>query len=434
MAALVFLAALVSVSCGGGMVNASQNAGASGLTLNTSNVDFGNVSVGGSKASVITLTNASASGGPDVTFSQVTVTGSGFAVTPVSLPIVLVPGQASTVTITFAPKSAGAAKGSLSIVVAGAIDPTTLPLTGTGVGSAQLAVAPSTLSFGSLAVGSSNTLSGTLTAGTSSITISNAAINGQGYSLGGIAFPAILAAGTSISYTVTFTPLAAANSPGSISFVSNAANSPATQSLTGTGTQAAAGTPAPVSNLAVAVAPATLAFGSVAVGSSKNMNGTLTAGSSNIAVSSAAWTGQGYSVSGITFPATVAAGTSVSYTVTFAPQAAGSAPGGISFVSNAVNSPSTQTFTGTGTPAPVQHTVDLSWAASTSTVAGYNVYRGTQSGGPYVKLNSTSQPGTSYGDSTVQSGSTYYYVVTSVDGSSVESAYSNQVTAVIPTP
>ena len=39
------------------------------------------------------------------------------------------------------------------------------------------------------------------------------------------------------------------------------------------------------------------------------------------------------------------------------------------------------------TAAP-QHTVSLSWAASTSTVVSYNVYRGTQSGGPYAVLNS----------------------------------------------
>jgi hypothetical protein len=38
--------------------------------------------------------------------------------------------------------------------------------------------------------------------------------------------------------------------------------------------------------------------------------------------------------------------------------------------------------------APVQHTVTLSWTDSASTVVGYNVYRGTLSGGPYTKINS----------------------------------------------
>jgi fibronectin type 3 domain-containing protein len=41
---------------------------------------------------------------------------------------------------------------------------------------------------------------------------------------------------------------------------------------------------------------------------------------------------------------------------------------------------------------------------------------------------------TVYTDTGVQGGSTYYYVVTSVDGSGQESVFSNQVQASIPTP
>jgi len=63
---------------------------------------------------------------------------------------------------------------------------------------------------------------------------------------------------------------------------------------------------------------------------------------------------------------------------------------------------------------------------------GYNIYRGTQSGGPYSKLNAATLGGTSYTDSAVASGSTYYYVATSVDSNSAESAYSNQAVAQIP--
>ncbi len=431
-AVLVFLAALMSVSCGIGAANVAG--GSSGLTLNTSKVDFGDVSLGSSQKSVLTLTNSSPAGGAVVSFTQVTATGSGFTVSTAQLPITLTPGQTSSATITFTPKSAGVITGTLSITVTGDATPVQVALSGTGVGSAQLAVSPATLPFGSLAVGNSAVLSGRLTAGSSTITVSSGNISGQGYSLSGIAFPATVPAGTGISYSVTFTPQAPGSSPGSVTFVSNAANSPATQTFTGTGTQAAP-VAAPLGNLAAA--PATLAFGNVAVGSSKNMTGTLTAGSSDIAVSSASWSGPGYSVSGISFPVTIPAGTSISYTVTFAPQAAGSATGGISFASNAANAPAIQAFSGTGTQAAapaVQHSVNLSWGASTSTVIGYNVYRGTVSGGPYGKLNSTPQAATTYSDSTVQSGTTYYYVVTAVDDNSVESAYSNQATAVVPSP
>jgi hypothetical protein len=150
-------------------------------------------------------------------------------------------------------------------------------------------------------------------------------------------------------------------------------------------------------------------------------------------VSSATWSGSGYSVSGITFPVTVAAGKSTNYTVTFDPPAAGVSSGSISFLSNASDSSLSQTFSGDGgTQTSPQHTVSLSWSPSTSTVIGYNLYRGIQSGGPYAKLNSALLSTTSYTDASVQSGATYYYVSTAVNSNNFESPYSNQATAVIP--
>jgi len=80
----------------------------------------------------------------------------------------------------------------------------------------------------------------------------------------------------------------------------------------------------------------------------------------------------------------------------------------------------------------IQQSVMLTWVDSTSTVVGYNVYRGVQSGGPYMRINNVLEAPTSYVDYTVQSGCTYYYVVTAVDSNGLESAYSNEVVAVIP--
>ena len=79
------------------------------------------------------------------------------------------------------------------------------------------------------------------------------------------------------------------------------------------------------------------------------------------------------------------------------------------------------------------HTVGLTWAASISTgVAGYNVYRSTTPTGVQVKLNSVLIVGTSYADTTVQLGQTYYYSATAVDTGGTESDPSNQATAIIP--
>jgi len=182
----------------------------------------------------------------------------------------------------------------------------------------------------------------------------------------------------------------------------------------------------------LAASPSTIGFGSVTMGGSSSLTGTLTAGASALTVSSASWNGQGYSVSGINFPVALTAGQSVDYTVSFSPQVSGAVSGSISFVSDASNSPTMQTLTGTGTQS-VARGVDLSWDPSPSSVIGYNIYRGTAPGGPYpLKLNSSPQPGTSFSDNTVLSGTTYYYVATSVDTNSVESSHSNQLTMVIP--
>jgi hypothetical protein len=78
------------------------------------------------------------------------------------------------------------------------------------------------------------------------------------------------------------------------------------------------------------------------------------------------------------------------------------------------------------------HSVALSWIASTSTVAGYNVYRSTVSGTQYAKLNSSLVGVLAYTDGTVLGGTIYYYVTTAVDASGNESAHSNEVSANVP--
>jgi len=92
-------------------------------------------------------------------------------------------------------------------------------------------------------------------------------------------------------------------------------------------------------------------------------------------------------------------------------------------------------------------TASLTWPASTGSengntfnpsseddVVGYYVYRATTSGGPYSKLNpSAPVTTTSYSDTTVTTGNTYYYVVSAVDCAGNESTIMSPEARVIPT-
>jgi hypothetical protein len=180
--------------------------------------------------------------------------------------------------------------------------------------------------------------------------------------------------------------------------------------------------------------PGSLNFANVNVGSSKVLAVTIrNSGNSSVAIGSVSLSGPGFSASGVSSGQTLNPGQTATLNVTFAPAGAGSATGSVTVGSNASNSPASISLSGTGVQ-PVQHSAILNWTASTSTVVGYNAYRGTTTGGPYTKLNSSVTTSTTYTDATVQSGQTYYYVVTAVDSSGGESVRSNETQAIIPVP
>lgn len=89
--------------------------------------------------------------------------------------------------------------------------------------------------------------------------------------------------------------------------------------------------------------------------------------------------------------------------------------------------PPTSVTAGTVTPA----SVPLSWTASISSdVTGYNVYRGSVTGGPYTLAGSSTT--NSFTDTSVASGTTYYYVARAVIANNLESVNSNELSVTTP--
>jgi hypothetical protein len=151
-------------------------------------------------------------------------------------------------------------------------------------------------------------------------------------------------------------------------------------------------------------------------------------GSSDLVISQLAVTGTAFSVSGLSLPLTFAASRNLAFNVIFAPKVAGNFTGNLSIGSSAADSPVSEPLSGIGV-----HAVFLSWDGVPSpNIAGYNVYRGLMSRGPYARLNSEVISGNTYLDYAVDAGTTYYYVTTAVNSSTAESGYSNEVQAFVP--
>jgi hypothetical protein len=301
---------------------------------------------------------------------------------------------------------------------------------GSGSDSGGITATPSSLAFGNVVVGTANSVPVTLSnTGKVDLTISSVSISGKGFSTSGIATPLVLGAGQSADFTTSFKPSAAGAASGQISIESDA--SPMVVDMSGMGVASAP---------QLSLSTSSLSFGDVTVGSASTQTVALkNTGNADLELGSVSASGAGFTVSGGS-GMNLAPNQSTTIDVTFDPKAAGSITGGLSFSTNATNSAKVE-LAGVGVAAAspsepasssAKPSVDLKWSPSASAVIGYFVYRSTISGGPYAKLNPSVDATADYTDDSVSSGTTYYYVVTSVDSSNIESSYSNQASVTVP--
>jgi hypothetical protein len=288
---------------------------------------------------------------------------------------------------------------------------------------AQLICVSTRLQLGQVAVGQAGDKLVTITnSGGTPLVVLSATLTGTEFGLNGLDLPLTLAAGESFTFRVTFVPDRSGPADGSISIVAESPKQTLTVLLSGTGKTFGQ----------LQVTPGTIDFGDASVGSVRTQTGKLTAIGADVTVSSAAISSENFQLGGPALPVTIPAGHSVPFTITFVPRDSWSSSAILSFTSDASNSPTEQAVTARKF-GPVQHKVQLSWKASTSKhIAGYNIYRGTRSGGPYKKINGSLDPTTTYADVHVVAGYKYYYVAAAVNLKGLESKYSKQVEAVIP--
>ena len=181
--------------------------------------------------------------------------------------------------------------------------------------------------------------------------------------------------------------------------------------------------------------PAQLSFGSVTVGTTDTLQITFkNTGNSDANISSISVSGTGFALSGSASSATLTPGQYLTLNVSYDPKSTGNNTGSLTVVSNATTKQLSVPLTGSGAnkPSGSQHSVALNWDASSGSVVGYYVYRSSKPSGPYARVNSSSTPNTNYSDTSVSDGQTYYYVVTAVNSSNIESTDSNVASATVP--
>ncbi|MEZ0332842.1 MAG: choice-of-anchor D domain-containing protein, partial [Gemmatimonadales bacterium] len=320
-------------------VNLSGTGLAPALGLSSTSLDFGNQTQGTQSApQSVTVTNT---GTAQLDISSVTVTGDfGFLGCPT--PLSLAPAASCTLSIKFLPTAVGTRNGGISIASNAGGSPHAIALTGNGtpVPVPGITLAPSSAAFGTIVVGSSSTQVLVLSnPGTAPLAITSIAASGAGFSQTN-ACPGSLAPSAACNINVTFAPGVAGPASGQLDVVSNAAPSPLTAALSGTGQ------PATVPGLALS--PTGITFPPQFVGTtSAPKTVTLTSsGTAPLVISQVTVSGD-FSFSGCG-PSTLAPNATCTFSINFRPQSVGGLSGSIVVTSNAPGSPHTIALQGNG--------------------------------------------------------------------------------------
>ena len=218
------------------------------LSASPVNLAFGFVLLGDSATLPVQLTNSGAPGAPDIVVQATDILGADAADFSDDFDdaagVTLVPGQSTTVMVTFTPASVGSKSATLTINHTGSNTPTTVSLVGSAIDppppQSALLSSTTSLDFGDTQVGDSATLPVQLTnsgaPGAPDIVVQATDILGADFSddfddAAGVT----LAPGQSTTVMVTFTPSAAGPAATSLEISHSGSNNSLMVTLTGSG-------------------------------------------------------------------------------------------------------------------------------------------------------------------------------------------------------
>jgi hypothetical protein len=330
------------------------------LSAGPASLPFGNVNVGQTGNSSITVTNAGGTTADGVEY-QITP-GSGFTMNGGCGPS-LGPGESCTENVTFTPTAGQAYTGSFTVL--GSSQSSTVSLSGTGL-LAQDQVNAGSLSFASYAVGTPSPAQTVTLSNPGNTPLTGVNVRTQGAYAATSNCTSSLAANGSCSINVTFTPTVMNANPGDL-YIDNALGTQ-TLALSGTGL------------LAVDQFSATsLAFGNQPVSATSTAKTLTLTNPGNTPLSIAQGTVQGPFAVSNNCGGSLAGGGTCTITATFTPTATGNLSGSVPFTTSAGNQ--TISLSGTGTEAIL--------SASPTSLAFGGVYAGSSSAAQSVTLTNS---------------------------------------------
>lgn len=331
---------------------------ASVLSFQPNPVSFGSVVTGSTAAQPVTITNVVTT---SVSLGTPTVAG-GFGLTS-ACGSSLQAGASCTMQVSFSPTSTGAQSSVLSVPTPGNGGPATAALSGTGVSPGALTASPTSLSFATTEVGSTSAAASVTfsNSGGSALTLSVPRVSLADYAVSSNSCGTSLAAGSSCTMAVTFTPTAAGSRSGILTLASTGSAS-AQVALNGTGLAAAS----------LAFSPASLGFGGENINTTSASQSLALENSGGVSTSlgMAVVTGE-YAITSNTCGASLAAGATCAIAVQFAPTGGGTQAGSVSIAGSSGTPKATASLSGTGyalelAPTSITFTPALSIGSSSA--------------------------------------------------------------------
>ena len=323
-----------------GLILRSATSSAAAIALSSTSFPFGNVAQGSSGQQTLTVSNP---GGSTLTVTSISSSNTAFTVNPSTLSVPA--GGSLPVTITFAPSAATTYSATITLVHNATGSPSTVSVSGTGTStSAPVAsISATSLAFGNVTVGTPTQKTFTVgNVGNAALIVTNISTGNSAFAVSPSAFQVSAGAGAQ-TITVTFTPAAAQSYSATITVTHNAAGSPGSVAVTGSGTSSGSGI--------ISAQVSTVSCGTVKIGGSGQQSFQVTnSGTVAVTVTNVSSSNAMFTVSPSSF--TLIAGGSQNITVTFTPTSTGTQSSTLTFASNAATSP-TITATGIGEAARV---------------------------------------------------------------------------------